>query len=160
MPDPFFVLFGGFLVSAAVALWIALNRGDRIGSEPGRNDEQPPPPKNAATSVRRRGQLAGCIALGTIGLDVAVVYGAGIPSSGGTGITVELGFAMMLLAVVWFIFRREAVLYQVRIATAMYGLRTPAEPRLIKAAEATGAFIRLLLFLPGLFIVLLKLILR
>ncbi|MDQ0867367.1 hypothetical protein [Arthrobacter globiformis] len=80
--------------------------------------------------------------------------------SAGSGITVELGFAMTVLAVVWFIFRHEVLIYQLRIAAVLYDARGPADPEQVRAAEAVGRFLRLVLFLPGLFIVLAKLILR
>lgn len=62
----------------------------------------------------------------------------------------------MVLAVVWFIFRHQVLSYQLRIAAALYG----APPEQVGAAEAVGAFLRLVLFPPGLFIVLAKLVLR
>ena len=67
---------------------------------------------------------------------------------------------MTVLAVVWFIFRHEILNYQLRIAAALYGAALPAEPEQIRAAEAVAAFLALVLFLPGLLIVLAKLILR
>jgi hypothetical protein len=89
-----------------------------------------------------------------------VVYGIGVSPSAGSGITVELGFAMMVLAVVWFIFRHQVLSYQLRIAAALYDAPGPAEPEQVRAAKAIATFLRLVLFLPGLFIVLAKLILR
>lgn len=100
------------------------------------------------------------MAVAAAGLDVAVVYGIGTAPSAESGITVELGIAMMVLAAVWFIFRNEVLNYQLRIAAALYDAPGPAEPEQVRAAEAVGAFLRLVLFLPGLFIVLAKLILR
>jgi hypothetical protein len=67
---------------------------------------------------------------------------------------------MMVLAVVWFIFRHEVLSYQLRIGTALYDSPGPAEPEQVRAVEAVGALIRLVLFLPGLFIVLAKMTLR
>jgi hypothetical protein len=110
--------------------------------------------------VRRRWDLAGCLALAAAGLDVTVVYGIGAPSPARSGITAELGFAMMLLAMVWFLFRQEVVRFQPRVATAVFDLPLPADPGQFRAAETVGAFIRLLLFLLGLFTLLVKLVLR
>lgn len=67
---------------------------------------------------------------------------------------------MMLLAVVWFLFRDEVARFQLSAATAVFGLPTPLDPGQVRAAEKVGAFIRVLLFLLGLFTVLVKLVLR
>ncbi|MET3923453.1 hypothetical protein [Arthrobacter sp. UYEF20] len=72
----------------------------------------------------------------------------------------ELGLAMMVLALVWSIFRDEVLRYQLWLGTALYGLPRPAEPVQVKVADYVGAFLRLLLFLPGLVTVLAGLILR
>jgi hypothetical protein len=150
MRDPFMVLFGGFIVATAIALWIALNRRGR--------------PRREATpvrlaGVRRRWELAGCIVLAAVGLDIAAAYGIGSSSPGGSGISVELGFAMMVLAAVWSIFRQEVLRYQLRLGTSLYDLPRPTEPAQVKAAEYTGAFLRILLFLLRLIIVLARLVL-
>lgn len=155
MRDPFMVLFGGFIVATAIALWIALNRRGRQGARPRR---EAAPVRLAG--VRRRWELAGCIVLAAVGLDVAAAYGIGSSSPGGSGISVELGFAMMVLAAVWSIFRQEVLRYQLRLGTSLYDLPRPAEPAQVKAAEYTGAFLRILLFLLGLIIVLARLVLR
>ncbi|MBT2521157.1 hypothetical protein [Arthrobacter sp. ISL-28] len=158
MLDPSLVLTGGFLVLAAIALWMVLNRRDRAVGWPQRDGSYPRTSlKTAAPGLRW--QLAGCAALAAVGLDVAVVYGIGAPSPARSGITAELGFAMMLLAVVWFLFRQEVVRFQLRTATAVFDLPEPADPGQVRAAESVGAFIRLLLFLLGLFTVLVKLVL-
>jgi hypothetical protein len=115
---------------------------------------------STARGALNRWGLAGCVAAAATGLDVAVVYGIGVLPSAGSVITVALGFAMMVLAVVWFIFRHEVLSYQLRIAAALYDAPEPAEPEQVTAAEAIGRLLRLVLFLPGLFIVLVKLILR
>lgn len=155
MRDPFMVLFGSSIVSAAIALWIALNRPGRQGARPLRETTPVRP-----AGVRRRWELSGCIVLAAVGLDVAASYGIGTSTPGGSGITVELGFAMMVLAAVWSIFRQEVLHYQLRLGTALYDLPRPAEPAQVKAAEYTSAFLRILLFLPGLLIVLARLVLR
>ncbi|MCB5293845.1 hypothetical protein BJQ90_03307 [Arthrobacter sp. SO3] len=67
---------------------------------------------------------------------------------------------MMVLAVVWSIFRQEILRYQLRLGTALYDLPRPAEPAQVKAAEYTGVILRILLFLLGLTIVLARLMLR
>lgn len=75
-----------------------------------------------------------------------------------SGISVELGIAMMVLAVVWSILSREVLRYQLRLGTALYDLprRTcPGQGRRIHRR-----FLRILLFLPGLIIVLVRLMLR
>jgi tellurite resistance protein TehA-like permease len=153
------VLTGGILVAAAVILWMVLDRRNRAGdvSRPGRSYPRPPL-KTAAAGPRW--QLAGCVALATVGLDIAAVHGIGAPSPAQSGITAELGFAMMLLAVVWFLFRDEVVRFQLSAATAVFGLPTPIDSGQVRAAEKVGAFVRVLLFLLGLFTVLVKLVLR
>lgn len=67
---------------------------------------------------------------------------------------------MLLLAGIWFIFRREVVRYQLWVAAAVYGIQVPAEPAQVRAAETVGAWFRGVLFFAGLFIILLRLILR
>lgn len=67
---------------------------------------------------------------------------------------------MMVLAAVWAEFRQEVLRYQLRIGTALYNLPKPVEPAQVKAAEYTGAFLRILLFLLGLILVLARLVLR
>ncbi|APX03570.1 hypothetical protein [Arthrobacter sp. QXT-31] len=160
MRDPFLLLFGVAIVAVAIAAGLALTRGgsrtaaDRPRAGANQQDQA------TASGVRHRWGLAGCVAVAAAGLDVAVVYGIGTSPSAGSGITVELGFALMVLAVVWFIFRQEVLSYQLRMAAALYDAPVPAEPEQVRAAESVGAFLRLVLFLPGLFIVLAKLILR
>ncbi|WP_104172930.1 hypothetical protein [Arthrobacter sp. Y81] len=146
MRDPFMLLFGGSVVAAAIGFWIAFIRpgrraaGRRIGVQ--------------------RWVLAGCVVLAAGGPDIAAAYGIGTSSPGGSGITVELGFAMMVLAAVWSIFREEVLRYQLRIGTALYDFPRPADPALVRAAENTGVFLRILLFLLGFVIVLATLVLR
>lgn len=149
------VLFGGSIVSTAIALWMTLNRPRRHGARPQRETM---PLKQAG--VRRRWELAGCIVLAAVGLDVAAAYGIGTSAPGGSGISVELGLAMMVLAVVWSIFGREVLRCQLRLGTALYDLPRPAEPAQVRAAEYTGVFLRILVFLLGLIIVLVRLMLR
>jgi hypothetical protein len=153
MRDPFTVLLGGFIIFTAIAAWIALNR-------PGRQGARRRPENTPARRTVRRWELTGCVLLAAAGLDVAASYGIGTSSSARSGITVELGLAMVILAVVWSIFRDEVRRYQPWLGTALYGLPRPAEPAQIKAVEYTGAFLRLLLFLLGLITVLASLILR
>ncbi|MEO5318871.1 hypothetical protein PV761_09860 [Arthrobacter sp. CC3] len=160
MHDPFLLLIGVAIVAVAIALGVGLARGGSrtaAGRQPSEAIRQN---QAAAKGVRHRWGLAGCVAVAAAGLDVAVVYGIGTSPSAGSGITVELGFVMMVLAVVWFIFRQEVLSYQLRIAAALYETAVPAEPEQVRAAEAVGSFLRLVLFLPGLFVVLAKLILR
>lgn len=66
--------------------------------------------------------------LAAVDLDVATAYGLGTSSPGGSGITVEPGLAMMVLAAVWSLFREEVLRYQLRLGTALYDLPRPAEP--------------------------------
>lgn len=154
MRDPFMVLFGGSIVSAAIALWIASNRPGRQGARPQRETT---PVKQTGV---RRWELSGCIVLAAVGLDVAAAYGIGSSSRGSSGITVELGFAMMVVAAVWSIFRQEVLRYQLRLGTSLYDLPKPAEAAQVKTAEYTGAFLRIQLFLLGLIIVLARLVRR
>ncbi|MDN4646553.1 hypothetical protein [Arthrobacter sp. PsM3] len=153
MRDPIMVLFGGSIVSAAIALWMALNR-------PGRKSARPRPETTPARRTVRRWELTGCILLAAAGLDVAALYGIGTSSCARGSVTVELGLAMMVLAVVWSIFRDEVLRYQLWLGAALYGLPRPAEPAQVKAAEYIGVFLRLLLCLLGLITVLAGLILR
>ncbi|MCB5293846.1 hypothetical protein BJQ90_03308 [Arthrobacter sp. SO3] len=66
MRDPFMVLFGGFIVFTAIALLMALNRPGRQGARPQRETT---PVRQAGE--RRRWELAVCIVLAAVGLDVA-----------------------------------------------------------------------------------------
>ena len=159
MRDPLMVLAGGFLVVGAVILSMILSRRNGAGpvSRPGQKHPRPDLQRAAAVL---RWQLTGCAALATIGLDIAVVYGIGVPSPAQSGITAELGFAMMLMAVVWFLFRDEVVRFQLSAATRVFRLPTPIDSEQVRAAEKVGSFIRLLLIVLGLFIVLVKLVLR
>jgi hypothetical protein len=58
---------------------------------------------------------------------------------------------MMLLAVVWFLFRGEVARFQLSAAAAVFELPTPTGPGQVRAAIKVGAFIRLPLFLLGVF---------
>ena len=63
------VLFGGFIVFTAIAAWIALNRLGRQGARP-----QPETTPVRQAGVRRRWELAVCIVLAAVGLDVAASW--------------------------------------------------------------------------------------
>lgn len=76
-----------------------------------------------------------------------------------TGISVDLGIGMLLLAGIWFIFRREVVNYRLWVAGVVYGVQVPAEPQ-VRTAESVAAWIRSLLCLAGLFIILTRFIMR
>jgi hypothetical protein len=105
MRDPILLLSAAGIVAVAIALGIALTRGGsrtRAGWPPPEGNRQD---QAAPKGARRRWGLAGCVTVAAGGLDVAVVYGIGTAPSAGSGITVELGLAMMVLAGVWFIFR-------------------------------------------------------
>ncbi|QDG88119.1 hypothetical protein [Pseudarthrobacter sp. NIBRBAC000502770] len=160
MRDPILTLTGAAIVAVAIGLAIVLARGgSRAGA--GRSaTEEIRQEQATARGVGYRWGIAGCAAAAAAGLDVAIVHGIGTSPTAGSGITVELGFAMMGLAVVWFIFRHHVLSYQLRIAAALYDTPDPAEPEQVRAADAVGRVLRLVLFLPGLFIVLAKLILR
>jgi hypothetical protein len=82
----------------------------------------------------------------------------GACSSATSGISVELGFATMFLSVVWHLFRQKVMNFQLRMAAAVFSLRTPTEAGQLRAAERVGASLCLLLFLLGL-LVLIKLVL-
>ncbi|SDP64890.1 hypothetical protein SAMN04487914_12326 [Arthrobacter sp. ok909] len=154
MRDSIMVLLGGSIVSVAIALWMAL-------AGPGRKGARPRPETTRARRTVRRWELSGCILLAAAGLDVAASYGIGTSSSSaGSSVTVELGLAMMVLAVVWSIFRDEVLRYQLWLGAVLYGLPRPAEPAQVKAAEYIGTFLRLLLLLLGLITVVAGLILR
>jgi hypothetical protein len=145
--DPLFILFGAALVALAMACGLNAGRPSRRRSQ------------NAGTRRRRRLGLAACAVLASVGLYLVLVPGAGIDSTG-TGISVDLGLGMLLLAGIWFIFRREIVNYQLWVAAAVYGIQVPAEPAQVKAAETVGAWIRGVLILAGLFIILMRFIMR
>lgn len=153
------VLAGGVLVAAAIALWTLLNRTNRSAARAPRTGSLPRSQTQAAAPALRW-QLVGCAALAAAGLDVAAIHGIGAKSPAQSGITAELGFAMMLLTVVWFLFRDEVARFQLKLAAAVFDLRTPADHGQVRAAETVGALLRLMLFLLGLFIVLVRLILR
>ncbi|PVZ60887.1 hypothetical protein C9424_00345 [Arthrobacter sp. H-02-3] len=93
------------------------------------------------------------------GLYIILVSGMGIAPTE-SGIAIQLGLGLMLFAGIWFIFRREVVRYQLWAASAIYDLERPLDPAQVKAAETLGLWIRSLLFLSGLFIIVLRLILR
>ena len=147
MHEPLFILFGAALVALAMAC--AFNAG-RLS-----------PRRTHDVWTGRRGKLglAACAVLASVGLYLVLVPGAGIDSTG-TGISVDLGLGMLLLAGIWFIFRREIVNYQLWVAAAVYGIQVPAEPAQVKAAETVGAWIRGVLILAGLFIILMRFITR
>lgn len=147
MREPLFVLSGTSLVAPAMACGFKAGRSTRRRSHDNR--------------ARRRRQLslAACALLASAGLYVVLVPGAGIePAGAGTG--VDLGLGMLLLAGIWFIFRREVVRYQLWVAAVVYGTQAPAEPAQARTAESVGAWFRGVLFLAGLLIILLQLILR
>jgi hypothetical protein len=66
----------------------------------------------------------------------------------------------MLPAGIWLIFRTEVVRCQLWLASALYDLEAPLDPAQVNTAETLGRWIRGLLFLSGLFIFVLRLILR
>lgn len=147
MGEPLSVLFGGsFLVlAAAIGLMTSRFRLERDG--------------DAVPVLRRRMLLAAGAVLAALGLYIILVPGMGVAPAEG-GFSVGLGVGLMLFAGIWVIFRREVVRYQLWAASAIYDLETPPDPAQVKAAEALGGWIRSLLFLSGLFIILLRLILR
>lgn len=147
MGEPLSVLFGGSLVALAVALGLMTSR-----SHPKRDGD-------AVPALSRRMVLAAGAILAALGLYVILVPGMGIAPAE-SGMTAELGLGLMLLAGIWFIFRREVVRYQLWAASAIYDLEKPLDPAQVKAAETLGVWIRSLLFLSGLFIIVLRLILR
>lgn len=147
MGEPLSVLFGGSLVALAVVLGLMTSR-----SRSGRDGD-------VVAALRRRMILAAGAILAALGLYVMLVPGMGIAPAQG-GMTAELGLGLMLLAGIWFIFRREVVRYQLWAASALYDLETPLDPAQVKAAENLGVWIRSLLFVSGLFIIVLRLILR
>lgn len=159
MRNVLMVAAGGILVISAAVLWTVLSRrnGSAVVSWLGQKISRP---DRTPTPSALRWQLTGCAALAIIGLYVAAVHGVGVSSPARSGITAELGFAMMFLAVVWFLFSEEMVRFQVRAAAALLGLRGPVDPGQVRAATKVGLFIRVLLFLLGLAIVLVRLLLR
>lgn len=90
------VLSGASLLALAMALGFIAGRA--------------PLQRNRSRSARRRRQLSptACALLAAPGLYVVLVPGAGIDASG-AGISVDLGLRMLLLAGIWFVFRREVV---------------------------------------------------
>jgi len=134
-------LFGGFIVSIAVPLWMALSgecrKGSRLSPE-ARPDGQ----------TARRWAQTGCVVLGAAGLDVAASYGIGTSSFAASGITIELGPALMVLSVVWSIFRDAVLRFQLWLGTALYGLglQRPADPDQVTACENVGSSLRIVLF--------------
>ncbi|MGO4230887.1 hypothetical protein AB4Y72_18745 [Arthrobacter sp. YAF34] len=147
MREPLFFLSGASLVALAMACGLKADRTARRWS-----------PDDSAQR-RRQLCLAACAVLASVGLYLVLVPGAGIDSTG-TGISLDLGLGMLLLAGIWFIFRREIVNYQLWVAAAVYGIQLPAEPAQVKAAETVGAWIRGVLLLAGLFIILMQFIMR
>ncbi|WP_028275187.1 hypothetical protein [Arthrobacter sp. I3] len=99
MREPLMVLSGASLLALAMALGFIAGRA--------------PLQRNRSGWARRRRKLslAGCVFLAAAGLYVVLVPGAGIDSAG-TGISVDLGLGMLLLAGIWFVFRREVVRYR------------------------------------------------
>ncbi|MGY3317269.1 hypothetical protein [Arthrobacter sp. TE12232] len=147
MREPLLVLSGASLVALALALGFIAGRS--------------PLQRNRDGGHRQSRQLtrAGCVFLATGGLYVVLVPGVGIDSAG-TGISLDLGLGMLLLAGNWFIFRQEVVRYQVRVAAALYNVQIPADPALVRTAQSVGAWLRGVLFFTGLFLLLLLLIFR
>ncbi|MCB5283390.1 hypothetical protein [Arthrobacter sp. EM1] len=147
MREPLLVLSGGSLVALAMAAGLIANRPSLRRNHDDRGRQ------------RRQLSLATCALLASVGLYIVLVPGAGIVSTG-TGTSVELGLGMLLLARIWFIFRREVVRYQLWVAAAVYGIQMPAEPAQVRAAETVGAWFRGVLFVAGMSIILLRFIFR
>lgn len=153
MRDPIMFLFGGFIASIAIPLWMALSGQGRKGSR--LSPETRPDGRTA-----RRWAQTGCAVLGAAGLDVAASYGIGTSSFAAGGITIELGLALMVLSVVWSIFRDAVLRFQLWLGTALYGLQRPADPDQVTAGENVGSSLRIVLFLLGLIIVVARVTLR
>ena len=149
MREPLMVLAGAALVALAMVPVSAAGRAP-LQLNP-----------NGSFRCRRRLRLAGCVFLAAAGVYLILVPGAGIEiDSSGTRISAGLGLGMMLLAGIWFVFRREVVRFQMRVAAVLYDVQAPGDPVLVRTAESVGTWLRSVLFFAGLFIVLLLLILR
>ena len=81
---------------------------------------------------------------------MTVTYGLGLPA--GAGRTGELGLILILISVIWVIFRKNIARYQYQIAMTMFGKLRPEqdqEQNQIRAIEFFGIAFTVLLFVTG-----------
>jgi hypothetical protein len=113
--------------------------------------------KGGTFGKRRQIQLAACVAA-AIGTFVTVTYGLGLPP--GAGRTSELGLILILIPIVWVVFRKDIARYQYQIAMMMFGKLRPEqvqEQHQIRAMESVGIAFSVLFFITGILLLTLNL---
>jgi hypothetical protein len=143
MREPWLFVFGAVFVIGSVStlLWTRTfeRRKNRLGwSE-----------KGETFGKRRQIQLAACIAA-AIGTFVTVTYGLGLPPRAGR--TGELGLILILISIIWVVFRRDIARYQFQIAMTMFGKLRPEqeqEQHQVRTMESVGIAFGVLLSITG-----------
>jgi hypothetical protein len=151
MREPLLVVFGAFIVVGSLATLLWLLSFERRKSRLGWADA------GGTFDKRRRLELALCV-VAAVGIFVLVMYGLGLPP--GSGRTNELGLILLLVSLVWFVFRRDMARYQYQISMAMFGRHRPdqdQEQRQIRATEFLGTAFSVLLFITGILLLTLNL---
>ncbi|MDQ0690949.1 hypothetical protein [Arthrobacter sp. W4I7] len=151
MREPWLFIFGAVFVTGAMSTLQYLRTVDRRTKRLGWEEAK------EKFDKRRHLQFAACIAAG-IGIFVTVAYWLGLPA--GAGRTSELALVLILVSVVWAIFRRDIARYQYRVAMTMFGRRRPEqeqEQHQIGAMESVGVAFSALLFITGILLLALNL---
>lgn len=151
MREPWLFAFGAVFVIGSVStlLWTRNfeRRKNRLGWA-----------ENGETFGKRHQiQLAACVAA-AIGTFVTVAYGLGLPP--GAGRTGELGLILILIPIIWVVFRKDIARYQYQIAMTMFGKLRPEqdqEQHQIRAMESFGIAFSVLLFITGIVLLTLNL---
>ncbi|MFF1254917.1 hypothetical protein ACFVYC_20815 [Pseudarthrobacter sp. NPDC058329] len=143
MREPWLFIFGAIFVIGALSTLGYLRTIDRRTKRLGWEEA------NQKFDKRRKLQLAAWIAA-AVGTFLTVTYGLGMPP--GTGRTSELGLVLILISVVWTVFRRDIARYQYQVVMMMFGRHRPEqeqEQQQIGAMELGGVAFSVLLFITG-----------
>jgi hypothetical protein len=143
MRELWLFIFGAVFLLGAVSTLVMMrtfgSRSNRLGWT--EEDEK--------FGKRRQLQLVAVI-VAAIGIFISVAYGIGLPP--GAGRTSEFGLVLILISIIWAIFRRDIARYQYRIAMTMFGRRRPAheqEQHQSGAMKSIGTAFSVLLFITG-----------
>jgi uncharacterized membrane protein len=151
MREPWLFFFGAVFVIGSVSTLFWTRNFERRKNRLGWAE------KGETFGKRRQIQLAACIAA-AIGTFMTVTYGLGLPP--GAGRTGELGLILILISIIWVVFRKEIARYQYQIAMTMCGKLRPEqdqEQHQIRAMESVGIAFSFLLFITGILLLALKL---
>ena len=143
MREPWLFVFGAVFVTGSVSTLLWTRNFGRTKNRLGWAE------KSETFGKRRQIQLAACISA-AIGTFVTVTYGLGLPA--GAGRTGELGLILILISVIWVIFRKNIARYQYQIAMTMLGKLRPEqdqEQHQIRAIGFFGIAFTVLLFVTG-----------